>query len=195
MSGRRAEMARAALDVASERGLAGVTLAAVAERCGVVPSALYRHFPGREGLGLAMLEEAEKRIENQRRLATEAHGSALDRLGLLLEGLAGEVAATPALAELLFADPAARADGEHRRRQLAVLRGLIGEVADLLRRAQAEGEARWDISPGRAATCLVSSQAGPALLASITAGEFDPLAQARFAWSLLLPGLRKQHAD
>ena len=50
MPDRKQEIVTAALAIADEKGLAGVTMRAVAQRVGVTPMALYSHVAGKEGL-------------------------------------------------------------------------------------------------------------------------------------------------
>lgn len=56
---RRTEIADAALELISTRGIAALTTAALAERLGVTSGALFRHFESRE----AILEEVVSRVE------------------------------------------------------------------------------------------------------------------------------------
>ncbi|WP_395571560.1 TetR/AcrR family transcriptional regulator [Streptomyces sp. BK79] len=56
---RRAEIVRAALDVIAERGYRGASLAAVAERVGLTQQGLLHHFPTKEALLVAVLEERD----------------------------------------------------------------------------------------------------------------------------------------
>ncbi|MEU6254165.1 TetR/AcrR family transcriptional regulator [Streptomyces sp. NPDC047043] len=57
---RRAEIVRAALDVIAERGYRGASLAAVAERVGLTQQGLLHHFPTKEALLVAVLEERDQ---------------------------------------------------------------------------------------------------------------------------------------
>lgn len=57
---RRAEILRAALDVIAERGYRGASLAAVAERVGLTQQGLLHHFPTKEALLVAVLEERDQ---------------------------------------------------------------------------------------------------------------------------------------
>lgn len=58
--GRRAEILRAALEVIAERGYRGASLAAVAERVGLTQQGLLHHFPTKEALLVAVLEERDQ---------------------------------------------------------------------------------------------------------------------------------------
>ncbi|MEU9169054.1 TetR/AcrR family transcriptional regulator [Streptomyces sp. NPDC048420] len=57
---RRGEIIRAALEVIAERGYRGASLAAVAERVGLTQQGLLHHFPTKDALLVAVLEERDK---------------------------------------------------------------------------------------------------------------------------------------
>jgi AcrR family transcriptional regulator len=57
---RRAEIVRAALEVIAERGYRAASLAAVAERVGLTQQGLMHHFPTKDALLVAVLEERDK---------------------------------------------------------------------------------------------------------------------------------------
>ncbi|MFI8187698.1 TetR/AcrR family transcriptional regulator [Streptomyces sp. NPDC085946] len=57
---RRAEIVRAALEVIAERGYRAASLAAVAERVGLTQQGLLHHFPTKEALLVAVLEERDR---------------------------------------------------------------------------------------------------------------------------------------
>jgi AcrR family transcriptional regulator len=57
---RRAEIVGAALEVIAERGYRGASLAAVAERVGLTQQGLLHHFPTKDALLVAVLEERDK---------------------------------------------------------------------------------------------------------------------------------------
>jgi AcrR family transcriptional regulator len=57
---RRAEIVRAALEVIAGRGYRAASLAAVAERVGLTQQGLLHHFPTKEALLVAVLEERDQ---------------------------------------------------------------------------------------------------------------------------------------
>ncbi|MFJ2604833.1 TetR/AcrR family transcriptional regulator [Streptomyces sp. NPDC091279] len=57
---RRAEIVRAALEVIAERGYRGASMASVAERVGLTQQGLLHHFPTKEALLVAVLEERDQ---------------------------------------------------------------------------------------------------------------------------------------
>lgn len=76
---RRAEILRAALEVIAERGYRGATLGAVAERVGLTQQGLLHHFPTKEALLVAVLEERDQWD------AVPDHTWRLDLLGSLVD--------------------------------------------------------------------------------------------------------------
>lgn len=111
MGGRREEILDAALAIADERGLDGVSMRAVAERVGVTPMALYRHVGGKTELLDAMVGHLLSAL-----LPPDA-GQAQDqaqrwdeRLGALARGFRAMVLRHPWAAPLLLSRPAVTPD-------------------------------------------------------------------------------------
>ena len=59
---RQEQLAQAALSLITTRGLKGLSVARVARRVGLVPSAVYRHFEGKDELLDAVLELIRERL-------------------------------------------------------------------------------------------------------------------------------------
>lgn len=63
--GRRGEILRAAATVFADRGYEGGSMRRIADEVGVTEPALYRHFPGKEALFLALLRAAAARLRRE----------------------------------------------------------------------------------------------------------------------------------
>jgi AcrR family transcriptional regulator len=101
---RRQEILDAALAIADERGLAAVTMRAVAQRVGVTPMALYPHVGDKDGLLDGMLGRLLGR------LPLTAEGEWSDRLGTLARALRRLAKDHPGATTLLFARPTVSPD-------------------------------------------------------------------------------------
>jgi len=64
-SGRKAEILDAAASVFCERGYEGGSMREIASRVGVTEPALYRHFPGKEALFLALIRVVAARMRTE----------------------------------------------------------------------------------------------------------------------------------
>lgn len=63
--GRKGAILAAAADVFSERGYDGGSMREIAARVGVTEPALYRHYPGKEALFLALLRTVASRVRDE----------------------------------------------------------------------------------------------------------------------------------
>lgn len=76
----RAALVSTALELITEHGLGGFSVAEIARRAGVSPAAPYRHFPDRASLLAAVAAETAERLDERLRLAAEAHTDPAERL-------------------------------------------------------------------------------------------------------------------
>lgn len=129
----------AAAKVFGERGL-DASLEEVARSAGVGVGTLYRHFPSRDTLIGAVMEEGMARLEAEV-MAAERVADPWDALvGLLV------VAADRQAADRAFYDAVAQRMAVDLRR---AMRARVAELVEpLVRRAQQAGEVRADFTPG-----------------------------------------------
>jgi AcrR family transcriptional regulator len=105
MSGRRQEILDAAMTIADEKGLDAVSMRTVAERVGVTPMALYRHFDGK----VALLDGMVERVVTSMR-PSRLTGAWEERLTSLAEAYRGIARQHPWSAQLLFSRPSVTPD-------------------------------------------------------------------------------------
>jgi AcrR family transcriptional regulator len=120
MAEKRAEILDIAVALADERGLAAVSMRAIAERVGVTPMALYPYIGNKTALLDAMLGHLLGQLQPARaageagdaRAGTGAAGAGTwrERLGAIAQAARAVVTAHPWAAELVFARPAVTPD-------------------------------------------------------------------------------------
>ena len=107
---RRAEIVRVARDVFATRGYRSASLAVIAERAGLSEPGLLHHFPSKEHLLTAVLEERDDReIERIQRQVEETHMSRAEALLDLCRRNAGK----PEMVRLFTVLAAESVDPEH----------------------------------------------------------------------------------
>jgi AcrR family transcriptional regulator len=109
MAEKRAEILDIAVALADERGLAAVSMRAIAERVGVTPMALYPYIGSKTALLDAMLGHLLGQLQPARAGAGGA-GPWRERLGAIAQAARAVVTAHPWAAELVFARPAVTPD-------------------------------------------------------------------------------------
>ena len=120
---RRREIADAALALVAEEGLARFTALAIARRVGVTDAALFRHFPTKEAIALAVIDRAEE-ILFEGFLPPGA--DPLERLGAFFDRRIAVIRRNPGVARLVASEQLA---------QLAPPEG-VARVAEFRRRSQ-----------------------------------------------------------
>ena len=74
---RRRQLLDAAMEVFVARGYHAAAMDEIAERAGVSKPVLYQHFPGKQDLYLALLDESVGRLVGEVRFEDELEGSAV----------------------------------------------------------------------------------------------------------------------
>ncbi len=186
---RQEQIAEAAMEMIASGGLSSLSMAGIAERVGIVPSALYRHYRGKEAVLDAVLNLLRSRmlanVEAVRGEATDA----LERLRLLLIRHLTLVVETPAFLHVIFAH---FAQADHQERWSA-LRDTMGsylqEVALIVEQGQQEGDIRSDIPSRTAAVMFIGLVLPAAMLHRLSMDGFDPKSHLTAAWPVFLQGL------
>lgn len=142
----RAQILRAAMDIASVKGLSGLSIGELAGRLGMSKSGLFRHFGAKEQLQLATVEAAVSVFEAEVVAPAMAAPPGVDRVRALMHAWVGYLERdVPAAA---FAAAAADVDsqpGPVRDRIAATGRAGIAAITADVETAQRRGEIRADI--------------------------------------------------
>lgn len=154
---RRESILDAATEVFAAAGYRAAKVSDVAARIGVSEPVIFQNFGSKEALYAAVLDRVADGVRGELHALAGQHGSAADLLAHVLSpsGPAGQHGhqAHGALfgdAATLLADPGLSEPARNAARSLA------GHLADLVRRGQADGSIRADVSPEAAGWMLLS---------------------------------------
>ena len=157
-TGRREQLIRIAQHVVAHRGLAGVTLADVAESAGMTAPALYTHFSSRTDLLEQVLEATAREYAEDMRVTDDVNAPVADRLRIRLSRWA-----TTPNARLRILHDAVLHIPDSPRVKRAVQRARVAWerfVVDVLERGIARGEVRADIDVRTATDLLTTTLLG-----------------------------------
>lgn len=184
-SGRRkADIAEAALRLVNREGLKRLSVARLAEELGVVPSALYRHYPNKDAILDAVLELVGERLAQHVEKVRREHFSALSRLDALLAQHVLFITSNQALPRILFSEEII-GDADRRRERLGeIIHAHVTRIAALIAEGQEEGEIRTDVSAEAVAVMFLGIVQPAAILWHVSGGRFDFSEHARTAWKL-----------
>ncbi|GAA0481214.1 putative transcriptional regulator, TetR family protein [Paractinoplanes deccanensis] len=156
----------AARELFTEQGL-GVTVPQVAERAGVGKATVYRSYPTKQELVVAVAREQFRRLASDTEAAL-ARDDAYEALCSYVPGMFAALAADRVLADALF-------DGE-----ILPAAVILAQVGELLRRAARDGPIRPDAGETDVRVVLCG-----AVRQLIVLGETDPAVWRRYAEMVL----------
>ncbi|WP_433331734.1 TetR family transcriptional regulator [Spirillospora sp. CA-294931] len=95
----------AAIALLSEKGYAGCTMAAVADRAGIATGSMYKHFPSKAALTVEVFRTVVTREVEAVAEAAQGPGDLNERIVAIVETFAGRALRNPLLSYALLAEP------------------------------------------------------------------------------------------
>ncbi len=187
---RRAEIVRAVLELAREHGPDAITTQAIADRIGVTQGALFRHFPDKEAIWLAVFGWVREALDAAFAAATADPASPLAKLERAFAAHVAFVAAHPGVPRVLFHELQYPGRSPVR----IVVRALIADyrrrLAHLLDEAKAAREIAEGVDTTLAAVLFIGAVQGLVIRAALAGGEAALARSAQPMFALLLDGYR-----
>ena len=176
---RKAEIVAAVLDLADRIGPDRVTTGATAAAVGVSQAALFRHFPTKAAMWLAVADHVAGELAMEWERALAGTDGPIDRIKALVGAQLGQIVSTPALPMLLFSRELNVGNEDLR----AAFRGLLMKFQALivaeLARGQDAGFLRREVAPEDAAVLLTSLVQGMAIRWSLGARNFSLIGEGK----------------
>ena len=178
---RRDQLAEATLAVLADHGLRGLSIAAVARRVGLAPSAIYRHFPSKDAMLDAVLDRMRERLHGAIAAARAETDDPVDALRRLLARHMQLIRRNRALPRIVLSDDYHIGHPDRRQRLLGVFSGYLEGVADIVREGQRRGRIRPDVNARSLAILFLGLIQPAGVLWTLSDGRFDVTRQARAA--------------
>lgn len=181
---RQEQIAQAALAIVARHGLRRLSIARVARMIGVVPSALYRHFPGKDAIVDTVMALVRERLLENVRTVTDSVADPFEQLRLLLSRHVQFITENQALPRIVFSDQEHDGRPGRRRALYRTVQAYLDKMADIVRKGQAEGRMRKDVDAGTLAVMFLGLIQPAAILSHMSEGEFDAAGHAERAWGV-----------
>ncbi|HOO76752.1 MAG TPA: TetR/AcrR family transcriptional regulator [bacterium] len=187
---RREQIVEAAAQLINAGGVGALSMAAVARRVGLVPSAIYRHFSGKEELIDRVLDHILAHIRANVEEVRRATPDPVRRLKDLLNRQVRLIVENRALARIAFNDEICRGNPRRRAALYAGIVGLLEAVAGIIRSGREDGLLPPGPPPETLALVFVGIVHPAAFLWHLSDGEFDLPRHVQLGWKLLEASLR-----
>jgi AcrR family transcriptional regulator len=186
---RKQQIAQAALTLVSSHGLKGLSIAGIANRVGLVPSAIYRHFKSKEEVIDAILDLIRERLLGNVKVVAEETIDVLERLRRLLMLHIQLIRENQGILRVVFSEEVMNGPLERKARVQATVEIYLGAVADIVRQGQEEGVIQPDLLAGSVSVAFLGMIQPAAILWHLSAGKFDLTGHVERVWKIFLAGV------
>jgi AcrR family transcriptional regulator len=187
---RQEQIAQAALALISRHGLRRLNVAGLARQVGVVPSALYRHYPSKEDVLEAVLDLISRRLLANVQAVRQESADPLDCLHRLLSRHVQLICDNVAIPRVIFSEEIFSGHPRRRQRVYQIIQGYLKKVQELIREGQFQGCIRPDLAPDTGSVMFLGLVQPAAILRLMSNGAFDVTTHAEEAWRLFSGMLR-----
>jgi AcrR family transcriptional regulator len=186
---RQLEIVRAVLALAAENSPDAITTQAIANHMGLTQGAVFRHFPTREAIWLAVVDWVEHNLGDALAAAVAEARDPLDGLQRLFAAHVAFIAAHPSAPRLIFNELQKPADHPVKQRVCALLDRYRQRVAELLARAKAQALVEPELDEAAAATLFVGTVQGLVVQTLLAGNPRSLQPAAHRLWPLYLRSL------
>ena len=189
---RQEQIAAAALRLIATDGLNKLSIAGVARRVGLVPSAIYRHFASKDQVIDTVLNHIETMLLANVQTVCQETPHPLNRLRRLLFRHIRTIRENKAIPQVVFAEDVYNGHPERKTRVYAMITKYLGQVGEIIRQGQQQGNIRTDCDAATLALLFLGLIQPSAILWHMSSGHFDVTKFAEKAWIIFNQAIQPQ---
>ena len=187
---RQREIVATVLALARERGPDTITTQAIADRMGFTQGAVFRHFPDKQAIWLAVFAWVREALGATIAEAMEKAESPLGRIERAFLAHVAFIAANPGVPRVMFHEMQYPGDSPVRAEVRAMIASYRRRLTLLFTQAKAAGEVPHDLDATLAPVSFIGAVQGLVIEASLAGDESRMVTRARKLLPLLLDGYR-----
>lgn len=185
---RQREIVAAVLALAREHGPDAITTQSIADRIGVTQGAIFRHFPDKTSIWLAVFAWVRASLAQVYTSAVAGGGSPLAQIERAFLGHVAFVTANPGVPRVLFHELQYPGESPVRAEVRAMIQGYRKNLGGLFARAKAAGELPPHLDTALATMLFLGAVQSLVTQASLSGSEAAMPRQARALFALLRHG-------
>ena len=186
---RRDEIINASLRLIEKDGLDNLNVAGIAAEIRLVPSAIYRHFGGKEEIVDALIDFVDRSLQANVARVAESSDHAAHKLELLYLLHTDFLKTQPAIPQIVFSLLAGNKNPVLKKRIISVIADYVGRVRNILARGQSDGDIAAAIDPAAAALLFIGMMQPLIILSQTDDRAVD--AFRREMWAVYARGIQK----
>jgi len=187
---RQQEIVATVLALARERGPDAITTQAIADRMGLTQGAVFRHFPDKQAIWLAVFAWVRESLGAAVAAAVEKADSPMAKVERAFLAHVAFIAENPGVARVMFHEMQYPGDSPVRTEVRAMIHSYRQRLTLLFTQAKAAGELARDLDATLAPVLFIGAVQGLVIEASLAGDEAGMVKRARKLFALLLDGYR-----
>lgn len=187
---RQEQIAHTALKLLAVRGWQRVSLATIARKVGVVPSAVYRHFRSKDEVLDAVLELVDQSFQANVQAGRMANPEPLAQLHDVLRRHVALILSGVPVPRIVLSEDVFTGNPRHRQRAHRIYRDYLAAIAAIFREGQDRGHIRRALAPEALSVMWLGLVQSPAIFWLLGNGHFDLERQCEGAWELFAQALQ-----
>lgn len=187
---RQREIVATVLALARERGPDAITTQAIADRMGLTQGAVFRHFPDKQAIWLAVFAWVRESLGAAIAAAVEKADSPLAKIERAFLAHVAFIAENPGVPRVMFHEMQYPGDSPVRTEVRAMINSYRQRLTLLFTQAKAAGELPRDLDATLAPVSFIGAVQGLVIEASLAGDEAGMAKRSRKLFALLLDGYR-----
>ncbi|MFA6451005.1 MAG: TetR/AcrR family transcriptional regulator [bacterium] len=180
---RREQIAQAALGIIATQGMKGFGIAAIADRVGIVPSAIYRHFKSKDEIIDSVLDLIRDSMIGNVTAICEETADPLERLEKLVSRQIGMLHAIPAIPQIIFSGGSFEGMSDRKDKLHESIRRYLVKIREIILQGQKAGVIRADMDSEVLSLMLMGTVQQAMIMWFVSGGNFDVNKYAKKAWA------------
>jgi AcrR family transcriptional regulator len=187
---RREQIIQAAMNIIASRGLKGLSMAALANRIGLVPSALYRHFKSKNDIVDMILDFIQERLLTNIRIACKETSDPMERLQRILKRHVETLRENQAIPRIIFTEDVFSGNPKRKTKVYGIVNGYLEGLNKIIREGQKKGQIRLDIDSKTVALMFLGMIQPGVILWFLSNGKFDISEHSEKNWNVFRDAIR-----
>jgi AcrR family transcriptional regulator len=179
---RQEQITQAALDLINDQGVSGLSIAGIARRVGIVPSALYRHFASKDAVLDAVLDLIRQRLLDNVAHVRKKTPVPLNQLKLLFTRHIAMLSENQAIPHVVFSDSVYNGQPDRKAKVAQIITTYLKKVETIIESGRQDGTICKEVVPATASVMFLGMIMPAAVLWNVSEGNFDMAAHISTAW-------------
>jgi len=187
---RQAQIIEAAMNLIASRGVKGLSMVALANRIGLVPSAIYRHFKSKNNIVDMVLDSIQEKLLTNIRITCKETSESMDRLQRILKRHVETLRENRAIPRIIFTEDVFSGNPKRKTKVYRIVNGYLGGLNKIIRDGQEKGQIRSDMDSKTIALMFLGMIQPGAILWFLSDGKFDISKHSEKNWNVFREAIR-----